>query len=243
MLLVSALKGTSLLHLHRESPRSRCWRGWTPLRPTCPSSGSSCSALPHTFCAATVIFEKKNLNPGEISVFTPVLVLVRGTVLLGLVLLTLLCSCSRRLVWTAAAPDVQPGSVRVSRPQPALSARRPASPHRCHQPSNRQYTCLMRFYVKDLYCYIGVTNVQVGHLTWTTLSRSPSLFEMVQRFQTGSSLSENSVVLSAADVQRHQSQSGELDDQHDDHEAAGHSGAHPHHTGPDPELHCLYAGE
>lgn len=46
----------------------------------------------------------------------------------------------------------------------------------------------------------------------------------------------------APHVERHQPQFGELDDQHDDHEAAGHSGAHPRVAGADPELHSLHSG-
>lgn len=51
-----------------------------------------------------------------------------------------------------------------------------------------------------------------------------------------------SLVALAEDVQWHQPQPGQLDDQHDDDEAAGHSGAHPRNTGTDPELHSSHTG-
>lgn len=47
----------------------------------------------------------------------------------------------------------------------------------------------------------------------------------------------------AEDVKWHQPQSGQLDDQYDDHEAASNSGAHAHHAGADPGLHCPHKGE
>jgi len=51
-----------------------------------------------------------------------------------------------------------------------------------------------------------------------------------------------SSVVPAEDVERHQPQPGELDDQHDDDEAAGYFGAHPHPTGADPELYRSHTG-
>lgn len=50
------------------------------------------------------------------------------------------------------------------------------------------------------------------------------------------------VVVPAEDVERHQPQPGELDDQHDDHEAAGHPGPHPRVPGARPELRRPHAG-
>lgn len=50
-------------------------------------------------------------------------------------------------------------------------------------------------------------------------------------------------VFPAEDVQRNQSQPGQLDDQHDDDEVAVHPGAHPSHTRADPNLHCKHTGK